>query len=102
MYGWYERREGVFEVGVVPEDMAWEQRRDGGALFGCIEHQDEHTDVWAPDHVKEIGTHTHTPTQHNTHTHTHTHTHIHIHIHIHTAILLGSSVSIQLWLSQHG
>lgn len=42
---WYEVREGVPEVGVVPEHMVGEQWRDGVAADSCIEHQDQYTDI---------------------------------------------------------
>ena len=37
--------ESVSEVGVVAEDVAREEGRDGGAESSCIEHQDQYTDI---------------------------------------------------------
>ena len=51
MYGRYQSWEGVFEVRVVSEHMAWKQRRDGGALLGCVEDQNEHTYVSRVVHI---------------------------------------------------
>ena len=38
-------REGISEVCVVPEDMAREERGDGGAASSRVEHQDQDADI---------------------------------------------------------
>ena len=40
-----ELGQGVSEVGVMSEHMTGEERRDGGAVGSCIEHQDQDANV---------------------------------------------------------